>query len=67
VAVEVTVDNAPMTNAEQCGLLLYFDDSNYIKLIRECTKGKPGIVLACEQKGFPESLPPKERPRAPFT
>ena len=66
VAIEVTVDNAPETNAEQCGLFLYFDDANYIKLVRECNKGKPGMVLAREHKGIPESLPPKEEPKGPI-
>jgi len=66
MAIEVTVDSAPETNAEQCGLFLYFDDANYIKLIRECNKGKPGIVLARKQKGFPESLPPKEVLKGPI-
>ncbi|HZE98771.1 MAG TPA: DUF1349 domain-containing protein [Planctomycetota bacterium] len=60
ISIEVTTDNAPEANAEQCGLLLYIDDSNYLKIIRECNKGKPGIVFAREQKGIPESLPPKE-------
>jgi hypothetical protein len=66
LAIEVTVDSAPETNAEQCGLFLYYDDANYIKLIRECNKGKPGIVLAREQKGIPESLPPKEELKGPI-
>ncbi|HVR85552.1 MAG TPA: DUF1349 domain-containing protein [Planctomycetota bacterium] len=66
LAIEVTVDSAPETNAEQCGLFLYYDDANYIKLIRECNKGKPGIVLARQQKGFPESLPPKEELKGPI-
>ncbi|HUR37881.1 MAG TPA: DUF1349 domain-containing protein [Planctomycetota bacterium] len=67
IAIEVTVDSVPETNAEQCGLFLYYDDSNYIKLIRECNKGKPGIVIAREQKGIPESLPPKEEIKGPVT
>jgi hypothetical protein len=66
IAIEVTIDSAPETNAEQCGLFLYYDDSNYIKLIRECNKGKPGIVIAREQKGIPESLPPKEEAKGPI-
>ena len=66
LAMEVTVDSAPETNAEQCGLFLYFDDANYIKLIRECNKGKAGIVLARELKGIPESLPPKEELKGPI-
>jgi hypothetical protein len=66
IAIEVTVDSAPEVNAEQCGLFLYYDDGNYIKLIRECNKGKPGIVIAREQKGIPESLPPKEELKGPI-
>jgi len=66
VAVEVTVDSDPETNAEQCGLFLYYDDANYVKLIRECNRKKPGIVLARQAKGFPESLPPKDEPKGPI-
>jgi hypothetical protein len=66
IAIEVTVDSTPETNAEQCGLFLYYDDQNYIKLIRECNKGKPGIVLARKLKGYPESLPPKEELKGPI-
>ncbi|HLY08083.1 MAG TPA: DUF1349 domain-containing protein [Planctomycetota bacterium] len=66
LAIEVTVDSDPETNAEQCGLFLYYDDANYIKLIRECNKKKPGIVLARQAKGFPESLPPKDEPKGPI-
>jgi len=66
LAIEVTVDSVPETNAEQCGLFLYYDDGNYIKLIRECNKGKPGMVFAREQKGIPESLPPKEELKCPI-
>jgi len=46
IAIEVTVDSSPETNAEQCGLFLYYDDANYVKVVRECNKGKPGIVIA---------------------
>jgi len=67
IAVEVTVDSTPETNAEQCGLFLYYDDANYVKVVRECNKGKPGIVIAREQKGIPESLPPKEELKGPVT
>jgi len=67
IAIEVTVDSSPETNAEQCGLFLYYDDANYVKVVRECNKGKPGIVIAREQKGIPESLPPKEELKGPIT
>jgi hypothetical protein len=66
ISIEVTVDSDPETNAEQCGLFLYYDDANYIKLIRECNKKKPGIVLARQSKGFPESLPPREELKGPI-
>ena len=67
VSIEVTVDSAPETNAEQCGLFLYYDDANYIKLVRECNKKVPGMVLAREQKGIPESLPVKDEAKGPIT
>jgi hypothetical protein len=66
ISIEVTVDSDPETNAEQCGLFLYSDEKNYVKLIRECNKSKPGIVLARQAKGFPESIPPKEEPKGPI-
>lgn len=66
LSIEVTVDSAPETNAEQCGLFLYYDDANYVKIVRECNKGKPGVVMAREQKGIPESVPPKEELKGPI-
>ena len=60
VFAEVTVESAPETNAEQCGLYLYFNDSNFVKILREHVKGKTNIVLVREQKNIPEPLPPKE-------
>lgn len=66
LTIDVTVDSAPETNAEQCGLFLYYDDANYVKIVRECNKGKAGVVMAREAKGIPEGLPPKEELKGPI-
>jgi hypothetical protein len=65
VSAEVTVESAPEVNAEQCGLYLYFDDSNFVKILREHVKGKTNIVLVREQKNIPEPQPPKEETASP--
>lgn len=65
VSAEVTVVNAPEVNAEQCGLYLYFDDANFVKILREHVKGKTSIVLVREQKNIPEPQPGKEESASP--
>lgn len=65
VSIEVTVDNAPEINAEQCGLYLHFDDANFVKIIREHVKGKTHVLLVREQKNIPEPQPPKEESATP--
>lgn len=65
VSAEVTVESAPEANAEQCGLYLYFDDANFVKILREHVKGKTNIVLVREQKNIPEPVPPKEESASP--
>lgn len=51
-AAEVTVDNAPGVPSEQAGLLLYGDDDNYIKLVKEMVKdGSIRVVFAREESG----------------
>jgi hypothetical protein len=60
LAIEVTVESKPEANAEQAGLLVYVDDGNYAKLVREALKGKTHAVFAREAKGIPVSHPPKE-------
>jgi len=60
LAIEVTVVSNPESNAEQAGLLVYADDGNYVKLVREALKGKINAVFAREVKGIPVHHPPKE-------
>jgi regulation of enolase protein 1 (concanavalin A-like superfamily) len=62
-AAEVTVTHAPVTFAEQAGLLWYRDDDNYVKLMKEFYDGKTSVVLAAEQAGkavYRESACPAE-------
>jgi regulation of enolase protein 1 (concanavalin A-like superfamily) len=62
-AAEVTVTHAPVTFAEQAGLLWYTDDDNYVKLMKEFYDGKTFVVLAAEQSGkavYRESACPAE-------
>ncbi len=49
LTVEVTLTFAPETQAEQAGLMLYFDDGNYIKVVREGLEGKRFLVMAVEK------------------
>jgi hypothetical protein len=60
LALEVTVENAPEVTSEQAGLYLYFDDNNFVKILREHVKGKTNVLLVKEQKGIPEPQPGKE-------
>jgi regulation of enolase protein 1 (concanavalin A-like superfamily) len=64
VAAEVSVASDPAANGEQAGLLLYVDDSNYVKLVREYDKpkdaeGKVAAVMLREAKGIPEPFQKK--------
>lgn len=60
VAIEVSIESAPDTNSEQCGLYLYFDDANFVKIIREHLKGKNNILMVRELKNIPEPQKPVE-------
>ena len=53
-AAQVRVTNAPQLMGEQAGLILYIDDDNYIKLVKESLEGEEWIVLAREEKGKSE-------------
>ena len=66
VAIEVTVESAPEANSEQCGLYLYFDDNNFVKIIREHLKGKTNVMMVRELKGIPEPQQPKEESASPL-
>ena len=50
-AVDVVVTSNPQTDAEQAGLVLYHDDDNYIKLVREYLDGRTYVVMAREDDG----------------
>lgn len=54
VTFEVTVESAPESASEQCGLYLILDEKNFVKIIREYLKGKTNILLVREQNGIPE-------------
>ena len=43
--------NQPLLQGEQAGLIWFIDESNYIKLIKECLEGSEWIVLAREENG----------------
>jgi len=53
VATRVTVRNHPQLIGEQAGLIWYYDDDNYIKLVKESLEGEQWIVLAREEGGQP--------------
>ena len=64
VAAELSVSSDPAVNGEQAGLLLYVDDGNYVKLVREFDKPKDGdgriaAVMLRESKGIPEPFQKK--------
>ena len=65
IALEVTVDSSPEANSEQCGLYLYFDETNFVKIIREHLKGKTNVMMVKELKGIPEPQQPMEEPTSP--
>ncbi|MFB3786849.1 MAG: DUF1349 domain-containing protein [bacterium] len=47
-AVSVHLRFAPVEQYEQAGLILYGDDDNYIKLVKEMVDGQPWVVMAVE-------------------
>lgn len=50
-AAEVTVSHSPVAFGEQAGLLWYWDDDNYIKLVKEFYEGRTWAVFAVERDG----------------
>src|SRR5215212_1009682 len=47
--VTLTVHFAPENGGEQAGMMLYFDDDNYVKLVRESLQGKRWVVFGREE------------------
>jgi regulation of enolase protein 1 (concanavalin A-like superfamily) len=66
ITMDVSVESAPEVTAEQCGMYLYFDEGNFVKIIREHVKGKNHVLLVREQKNLPEPQPPKEEAASPM-
>lgn len=48
VSASVHVDSRHETQYEQAGLIVYTDDDNYVKLVRECVDGETWIILVVE-------------------
>ena len=51
LAVDVTVQQKPVINAEQAGLIYHVDDDHYVKLIYEALDGNSWLVMAREAGG----------------
>lgn len=66
VSVEITVEINPKHNGEQAGIVLFINEDNYIKLVREMVDDQHVIVLAKEINGAAnvELLEPFESPSA---
>jgi len=47
--IEVTVENSPTNQYEQCDLVWYLDDSNMVKLGQELVDGKLCVVMGREE------------------
>lgn len=55
-AASVSVESKPSSQFEQAGLILYRDDDNYAKLVRECVDGETCVVFVVELEGRPRVL-----------
>jgi regulation of enolase protein 1 (concanavalin A-like superfamily) len=47
VSAEVTISNQPTGQYEQCGIAWYYDDRQYVKLVKEVVDEKTWIIMAC--------------------
>jgi len=47
VVAEVTVSNDPTEQYEQCGMAWYYNDRQYVKLVKEVVDGPSWIVMGC--------------------
>lgn len=56
ICINATVKNNPKRNGEQGGLLLYSDDDNYVKLVKELVNDEHVVVLAKEVQGVGKVL-----------
>jgi regulation of enolase protein 1 (concanavalin A-like superfamily) len=55
-SISATVTSDPKRNGEQGGLLLYVDDDNYIKVVREFFQGQLHLIFAREEEGKGEGI-----------
>ncbi len=62
--VEVHVENEPTNAFEHAGLVWYYDDDNYVILVREKVGKQPIVQLVSETKGRPK-VGFAEKPFAP--
>jgi len=62
LVVQVTVNFAPEAQAEQAGLMLYFDDANYVKVVREWLGGKRFLVMGVEKNEDGKAIAKVEEP-----
>jgi regulation of enolase protein 1 (concanavalin A-like superfamily) len=53
LVVEVRVQGAIASPAEQAGLLLFADDDNYVKLVKEMVGANLAVVMVTETDGVP--------------
>jgi len=54
--IAVTIHFAPERGGEQAGVMFYFGDDDYVKLVRESLEGKRWIVIGREEKGDAKSI-----------
>ena len=52
-AVELNLDSEPKTQFEHAGVLIYWDDDNYVSLFRESMEGKPKLQMVAEKNAKP--------------
>jgi regulation of enolase protein 1 (concanavalin A-like superfamily) len=55
VSVGLTFNLLPKFDGEQAGIILFINNDNYIKFVREMVNGKQTIVLAKEINGIPSA------------
>jgi regulation of enolase protein 1 (concanavalin A-like superfamily) len=60
MAIEVTLESEPTGQYEHAGLVLYFDDDNYVTLVKEVINGKSLVQLVSEKESKPVMPFPQE-------
>jgi regulation of enolase protein 1 (concanavalin A-like superfamily) len=52
-AVELMLDSAPEKQFEHAGVLIYWDDDNYVSLFRENMESRPKLQMVAEKEAHP--------------